>query len=240
MDRDRVLILGLQALLLVLLGVGLFRLASPATGPANLPALPPETASSGSDAPGPRRPNALPEVGSLHLARSTPATNNRSPAPSDTPPAARPSTSAEKFPLSRLPFRLIGTVIGPSGYRAAVLEHTDSGAIRSLSPGRAWEDLQVRRVEEERIHVRNTRRNRVEVLRLARTDTSPPEGAAVRNVQGPDRDRDDRDRPTRERSDRGSRDDDDGDRPTFREKKKRKNREAMKKLQDILKERRDR
>lgn len=237
---DRVLSLGLHVLVLVLLSVGLFRLAAPPPQRAvgQLLESPAETASSTSDAAR-RRPDDLPGVDGLYLVRDAP---DPAPSPSagavtaDTPPRGG-FASGEEVPLSRLPFRLIGTVIGPSGYRSAVLEHTGSGAIRSLPPGRAWEELRVQRVEEERIRIHNSRKNRLEVLRLARTDTAAPASTPVRNVQGPDSDRDDQDRTTRERSARRSRDE---DQSTFPEKKQRKNRETMKKLQEILKERRER
>lgn len=234
---NRVLSLGLSGLVLTVLSVGLFRLAFPAP-PRSSPGMQAVDGSTPSPgkrvAPGQR----LPPVDSLRLVHAPTDTGSAGASSTaherEAPP---PGTPATEFPVTDLPFRLIGTVIGPSGYRAAVIEHTDSGTTRSLLPGRSWESLLVRRVDEERIQIQNTRRNRLEVLYLARTDTGPGGNGGGGEQPRAARSEEDENRASRQRPARRSETE---DQPTRRKKKRAKDREAMQKLQEILKERRNR
>lgn len=222
----------MNGLVLTVLSVGLFRLAFPAP-PRSSSRIPSVDGSPSSGKRGSPIEDRLPSVDGLRLVHAP--TDTGTAGPSSTAPERETTSQGTQFPVTDLPFRLIGTVIGPSGYRSAVIEHTDSGAIRSLPPGRAWESLIVRRVEEERIEIKNTRRNRLEVLYLARTDTGSGGNGGGEQTR-PARSEDDDNRTTRERPRRRSRSE---DRPPRRKNKRKKDREAMQKLQEILEERRD-
>jgi len=200
----------LVLLLAVTLGAGVLRWRSAGRVPSLDVAAPKEAPRATTPAPPSAPGPELTPVDDLMLLEDPVAPDTGDPRPAGTDRERDPSRAG--LPSTRLPFRLIGTVTGAAGYRSAVLEHTDNHTIRSVPAGQTWGSLRVRRVEEERVYLQNIRRNRPEILRLHRAAEASSRTSSGRD-EGP-----------------------------MQQKRARwkKNREAMQKLQQILKKKRRR